>query len=456
MIKRFAAILSIGVLLWTLCGGAFADSGGLFEYRTLEDGSVMITGYKGSDADLVFPETLDGKPVSALGRSFDIKTVSVKNIRSITVPNTMTTIEPGAFQFAEFLTEFRIAEDHPVLAFEDGVLYNRKDGILLLYLKSNTAEHFDVPDGIREIGELAFFRSRLVSVHIPGSVERIGKESFYQCTALTDAALSEGLKSIETDAFTNCDRLNRIVIPASVTEIGESVFTDSRLREFAVAEGNPVFTVSGGALINTRDGVLIAYPTNAEAESCVIPEGVTRIGSFAFYRAHHLKQVTFPDGLLEIGRGAFLSCDHLTAIDLPDSVVRLEDSAVGGNSDAETLHLPAGLTEIVDNFDDLAVTWLEIPESVTRIEGSFISLRNLTGVTIPGSVQTIGARSFTFCKNLACIVLPAGVTEIRSRFTGCAGTLVIRVEPGSAAEQYCRENGLNWEAVSDAPEDQAP
>ena len=452
MIRRFAVILSAAVLLCTLCGGASAGSDRLFAYRTLEDGSVTITGYKGSDTDLVLPETLDGHPVSGLSDSFDINTVSVKNIRSLTVPDTLTVIEPGALQFAEYLTEIRIAEDHPVLAFEDGVLYNRKDGILLLYLRSNTAEHFDVPEGIREIENLAFFRARLVSVRIPGSVERIGRESFYQCTALTDVALSEGLKTIETDAFTNCDRLNRIVIPASVTGIGESVFTDSRLQEFEVAQDNPVFAVSGGALINVRDGVLIAYPTQAAAESCVIPEGVTRIGSFAFYRAHHLKQIVFPDGLLEIGRGAFLSCDHLTAIDLPDSVIRLEDSAFGGNSDAEVLHLPAGLTEIVNNFDNMAVAELEIPEGVTRIEGSFISLRNLTAVTIPGSVKTIGVRSFTFCKKLARITIPAGVTEIRSRFTGCAGTLVIRTEPGSAAERYCRDYGLNCETVSDASE----
>ena len=450
MSSRFcqALILFLAALL-ALSGAASADSCGLFDYRVLDDGSAVITGYRGSGESLAFPESVDGYPVSALGQGFSIRSAGVKNLRSVTIPNTMTTIEPGAFQFAEYLTEIAIAGDHPVLAFSDGVLYDREEQRILLYLQSNTAEHFDVPDGIRRIENKAFFRAKLVSVRIPGSVEEIGCESFYQCTRLREAALSEGLKTIETDAFTNCDKLRTILIPASVTGIGESVFTDTHLQEIRVEPGNPVFVISDGALINIRDGVLIAYPQHAEAESCVIPEGVTRIGSFAFYRQHSLKQVTFPDGLLEIGRGAFLQCNHLKAIDLPDSVIRLETNAFGSNSDTETLRLSSGLTEIVDNFSDLAVTQLDIPETVTLIEGSFVSLRNLTEVVLPGSVRTVSRGSFTFCSRLERITVPAGVTAIGSTFTGCAGTFTLRVEPGSYAEQYCRENGLDYEATGE-------
>ena len=205
--------------------------------------------------------------------------------------------------------------------------------------------------------------------------------------------------------------------------------------------------VSCGALINIRDGVLIAFPKNADTEACIIPDCVKRIGDLAFYRAHNLKRVTFLDGLLEIGHGAFLSCDHLTAIDLPDSVYKVEDSAFGGNSDVEYLHISAGLTEIVDNFDGLGISELEIPESVKRTERSFSTLMNLTEVVIPGSVNTISRNSSSFYKNLASITIPAGVTDIGSSFAGCAGTLVIRVEPGSFAEQYCRDHQLNYEYI---------
>ena len=447
--KRGMILFTALCLVLLLCAGASAESGGLFEYTVLEDGSAMITGYKGSDTDLVFPETVDGRTVSGLSRSFNAHTAAVKDIRSITVPDTMTVIEPGALQFAGYLTEIRISSDHPVLSFSDGVLYNKQDHSLLLYLQSNTAEHFDVPEGTREIGDNAICRARLVSVSLPGSVERIGRECFYQCTQLSDVSLQEGLKTIDTDAFTNCDKLRRIRIPASVADIAEGAFIDAHLKEFEVDPGNPVFTVSDGALINTRDGILVAFPHFSEAESCIVPEGVTRIGCFAFYRCHNLKQITFPEGLLEIGRGAFLSCNHLAVIDLPDSVVRLEDNAFGGNSDTVSLHLPAGLTEIRNNFDDMAVAELEIPETVTVIERSFTSLPNLTEASVPDSVKVIGSNSFAFCKKLAAVTIPAGTEEIRSNFAGCAGTLVIRVENGSFAEQYCREHQLNYELISE-------
>ena len=140
-------------------------------------------------------------------------------------------------------------------------------------------------------------------------------------------------------------------------------------------------------------------------------------------------------------------CNHIPVIDLPDSVTVLEELALGINSDTETLHLPEGLTEIVNNFDDLRVTELKIPDTVTTIDKSFTSLPELTEVVIPDGVTAIGARSFSFCRKLASITIPASVTEIRSTFTGCAKTLVIRVEPGSYAEQYCREHGLRCEYI---------
>ena len=437
------------VVLFVLSGADAAGSGSGYEYRIREDGSAVITGYRGSDADLVFPESIDGHTVSGLSGSFCIWTVSVKNIRTISIPKTMTAIQPGALQFASYLTEIRIPADHPCLLFSDGVLYDTEKKSLLLYLQSSTAEHLDVPDGIREIEDRAFFRSNLVSVSLPGSVERIGRESFYQCTALRDVELSEGLKTIEADAFTNCDKLREIEIPASVTDIAEAVFTDAHLKEIRVAPGNEVFTVSDGALINTRDGVLIAFPHFSEAESCVIPQEVTRIGRLAFYRCHNLKRVTFPEGLREIGHSAFLLCNHLAEINIPDSVMKVEDLAFGTNSDTERLRLPAGLTEIVNNFDDLAITELTIPDTVTKIEKSFTSLPKLTEAVIPGSVTVIGDRCFAYCRNLARITIPASVTEIRSMFTGCAETLVIRVEPDSYAEAFCREHRLTYEYISD-------
>ena len=445
----FHVLLLLAALI-VLCSTGLAEDGNdLFEYKLLDNDTVMITGYKGSETNLVFPDAIDGHPVTGVSRSFGYNTPSVKNLRIIEIPDTITAIEPGAFFFAEYLTEFHISENHPTMAFSDGVLYNTEKQSIMLFLQSNTAEHFNVPDGIREIEDKAFIRARLVSVSLPASMERIGCESFDQCSFLTDVSLAEGLQSIGADAFDNCDRLKQITIPASVTDIEEAAFTDNRLREIRVAEGNPVFTVSEGALVNTRDGVLIAWPAKSEAESCVVPQGVTRIGRFAFYRSHYLKQITLPDGLLEIGHGAFVSCDHLTAVDLPDSVILLESSAFEGNSDVKRLHISSGLKEIINNFDGIGISELEIPETVVSIENSFKSLKNLQEVIIPGNVERLTGNAFAFCKKLTNITLPAGITDIGCTFIGCDKNLIIRVEPDSVSEQYCRDHQLNYQYISE-------
>lgn len=448
MKKRRACICALLLACCLLAGCVSAAAESLLEYRLLEDGSAVITGYKGSDTDLEFPAEIDGHPVTVLGRNFGFNTPGLSNLKRIVIPETMTAVEPGALQFARGLEEIATG-GNPVLDFSDGVLYDTDRQTVVLYLQTNPAEDYEIPEGIRGIEDMAFFRAKVQSVSFPGSMEFIGCDCFNECSWLSEVNLNEGLKTIGTDAFTNCDRLKVITIPASVTDIGEGAFTDNRLTEVRVAPGSADFLVADGMLINIRDGVVIVYPAKAEADTCFIPGGVTRIGAFAFYRCHNLKRIVFPEGLREIGRKAFVSCNHLTEINLPDSVVLLEGSAFEGNSDAVRLHIPAGLTEITDNFADLAVPELEIPEGVTRIEGSFRSLPALTEVVIPEGVETIGSGSFTFCGKLAAITIPASVTEIGTGFTGCAETLVIRVKAGSYAEQYCAERQLKCEPVSE-------
>ena len=176
----YRGLIALLAVMMILSGFSFAAADSMFDYMLLNDGSVMITAYKGSESSLVIPEKIEGHTVSGLGRSFSTDTYSVSSIRSITIPNTMTKIEPGALSLAGNLTDIYITDDHPVMSFENGALYNRNEKRLLLYLQSSKADHFDIPDGIQYIEERAFYRSNLISVRIPGTVEHIGRECFDQ------------------------------------------------------------------------------------------------------------------------------------------------------------------------------------------------------------------------------------------------------------------------------------
>jgi len=459
MKKHLTCFLVLLILILMICVFAAAEISGGFEYRILDDGSIKLRSYEGTETNLVIPETLDGYTVSTLDKYFSLSKPA-KELISITIPDTLTTIEPDAFSFTPKLKNIIISKNHPTLAFIDGVLYNKEHKSILRYLQSNTAQHFDVPDGIKLIEEGAFFRSQLISVNIPGSVEQINSEGFNQCHSLKELNMAEGLRIIESAVIFNCRSLETVTFPASVTDIGEYNCTDN-LREIRVSPANPVIKVIDGALINQRDGLLIAFPDQNGAETYTVPEGIIRIGNRAFDENKHIVKINFPESLTSIGENAFLSCSNLTEIIMPDSITELGMSAFDCCTNVSHLHISAGLTEINDNFRMLGITELVIPETTTSIEGSFNRL-HITDVVIPSNVTYIGANSFGYCHNLASITIPASVTKIDKidyMFLDNSEDLIFKVWPGSYAEQYCKENQLKYEYIdgnTTTPEEDDP
>ena len=141
-------------------------------------------------------------------------------------------------------------------------------------------------------------------------------------------------------------------------------------------------------------------------------DGVTSIGSFAFFNCVLLNSVTIPSSVNSIGSYAFSHCTGLTSITIPDSVREIGSSAF----------LISGLTSIT------------IPEGVTSIEDStFSGCNDLTSITIPSSVTSIGNCAFLGCTKLTSIKIPERVTSIGEKaFSGCTGLTSITI-PSSVA-----------------------
>lgn len=459
---RTKCILGLILLLTFLLmsAAAFAiDTYGDFKYQLLEDGTAKIIGYNGTDPDLVFPDEIEGHPVSTLARSFSLE-CSFKDYESLKIPNSMTA-EPGALQFFGKLTEIKLAPDHPTMVFRDGILYNTQNQSILRCLPAWAIEHFDVPDGIRIIEKEAFDSCRsLVSISIPGSVECICEDAFTY-TELSEVELHEGLRKIERSAFFSCP-LKRIVIPASVTEINESAFYIlPELEEIQLAPGNPVYDIVDGGLINTQTHVLLAYPLMRDADTYVIPSYVTRIGESVFSGSEILQHIIMPEGLLEIGNWAIEECSVLTEINIPDTVVNLGIASMNDCESVTSLHISTGAKKIINHFNNLAITKVDIPDNITEIRSSFSRMKELTEIEFPSSITKIGAYTLNQCEKLTMVTIPASVTEIsplKQTFYGFMNQTPysFRVERGSYAEQYCIENQISYEyytAKTDASSD---
>ena len=160
-----------------------------------------------------------------------------------------------------------------------------------------------------------------------------------------------------------------------------------------------------------------------------IPESVTSIGSYAFYKCGALETVTFAENsqLTAIGDDAFRSCDRLTTIAIPASVTTIGNNAFMRDEALETVTFAENsqLTAIGDAAFSLCyrLTTIAIPASVTTIgPRAFIDCNALDTVTFAENSQltTIGSGVFEACDRLTTIAIPASVTTIGpSAFIQC-------------------------------------
>jgi hypothetical protein len=163
--------------------------------------------------------------------------------------------------------------------------------------------------------------------------------------------------------------LTNVTIGNGVTEIDSYAFQGcTSLTSISVSEGNSVY--------DSRDNcnAIIKTATNALVFGCsatIIPDSVTYIGDFAFYKCTSLTSIAIPDSVTSIGDSAFSGCTSLTSITIPNSVTRLSFRAFWGCTSLTNVTIGNGVTEIEwATFQDCtSLTSITIPNSVTSIVG---------------------------------------------------------------------------------------
>ena len=306
-------------------------------------------------------------------------------------------------------------------AFVDGrgVKYS-KDGRKLLRALEKLSGSYSIKEGTRIICNGAFWGCRSLSeIVIPSSVTSIGDSAFSLCSSLSEIVIPFSVTSIGDWAFSLCSSLSEIVIPSSVTSIGDSAFSwcDS-LSEIVIPSS--VTSIGKGAF----------YGCSSLSE-IVIPSSVTSMGDRAFYGCSSLSEIVIPSCVTSIGDRAFDTCSSLLEIVIPPSVTSIGDYAFLGCRSLSEIVIPSSVTSIGDS----AFSWCDslseivIPSSVTSIgKGAFYNCRFLSEIVIPSSVTSIGDWTFSGCESLSEIVIPSSVTSIGNRaFCGCSSLKYISI-----------------------------
>ncbi len=296
---------------------------------------------------------------------------------------------------------------------------------------------------------------------------------------ITGVTVGGGAICIGDYAFTGLSSLTSVAIGNRVGVISKLAFDSCvALEAITVVDSNLYFTSIDGNLY-TRDGkTLVKYACGKNEAHFEVPQGVTRIESYAFVGNTNLISVTISDSVTAIGEHAFSYCYKLVEVcnlsslnivsgssgygnvgyyakniytssseeskllATDDGFVFYDDGEVryllGYTGDKTEITLPDGCNGNKYTIYEYAfygctsLTSVIIPDSVTSIGGNaFYGCTSLTSVTIGNSVTSIGKSAFRSCTSLTSVIIPDSVTSIGGNaFYGCTSLTSVTIGNG--------------------------
>ena len=414
-----------------------------FEFVLNEDGeSYSVSRFsKVFNIDCVIHPTYKGKPVTGiLEFSFDM----VESLRSIHIPSSITYIDENAFSGCRNLMKITIDPNNPRYDSRNDCNAIIDSTTETLFIGCNNTT---IPEGVRYIADKAFeFSPFLKEINIPASMEHIEPGAFYYVESLTKITVDENNNIY--DSRDNCNAIiesetNKLVlgcknsfIPEGVSKIGKYAFTFCK-----------------------------------EIKEINIPDSVIEICEYAFEGCGNLEKVTFGNNIKIIGVGAFSLCESLQNISLPDSLLEIHFDAFSGCKSIKKVSLGKNIKSIEDyTFASCeSLESIEMTDSVTSIEGGAFSgcslLKNvrlsenltkignnafngctiLETIDIPSKVSYIGDYAFGGCSSLKKIVIPEGITAINQGVFYMCNSLINIVLPSTITHIHNEAFAYCWE-----------
>jgi len=405
-------------------------------------------------------------PVTVIGVAAFL---NCSNITSVTLPNSLTSIEGSAFLNCAGLTSITIPNN--VTSIGDSA-FGGCSGLTSV----------TIPDSVTSIGDFAFRNcTSLTSITVPDSMTQIRDGVFKNCTNLASITIPDSVFLIGDHAFSSCDSLTSIIIPDSVTLIGDHAFSScDSLTSIIIPDGVTRINVS------TFNGC-------GSLTSITIPEGVTRIRAGAFNGCRSITSITIPSTVNQIDFSAFANLDSATALiflgteapnlkTLPDGEQFINGVLISAFGSVENPDNPSIIVQVPDGVDSAGIPIYESyiskakgGDGVSKYGGlevqvqaslnSLTFLLNSTGtgyimhrcdpiavgsITIPSTfnglpVTELSNIAFYLCTNITSVTIPDSVTEIRDgAFYQASGLTSVNIPDGVT---YIRDFTF-WECSS--------
>jgi uncharacterized repeat protein (TIGR02543 family) len=445
----------------------FSDSGNLKEVGNYSFAACS------SLQNIAFPEGLE-----TIG-SYTF--LSSSALEQITLPDSLKEIGVYSFLYTKIYNDARAADEQYVYAdnwlvtlvvprssniteisetsFKDGVV-GIANGV---FSYCTSLERLVLPASVRIIGAYAFYGCDALWTFqtVDGNnLQTIGESAFRECTTLRIIKFSDGLKSIEKNAFFNCTVLDNnsldggSLVPDSVTHIGVQAFYGTKLWDAAddygvIYAGNWVVGYSG------MEDAVSSGSSSSNQSTVTLNSDVIGIADYAFYLDTDLHQL---DGVVRaqyIGEGAFYGCSNLATINLNSDLRAIEDytfydclalfsvnvrskvtyigrSAFYNCTQLSELDISGTRVQTIgdfafyNNINLLSVDFSDYLTSIGRY--SFFNCSSLTELSLPDTLVSVGDRAFYMCTELSSLSLGNGVQTIGDHaFANCEGLTKITI-----------------------------
>lgn len=163
---------------------------------------------------------------------------------TIKIPHTITLIGKNVFLNTSSLKKIIVDENNPKYCSIDGILYNKKQDLLIYCPDGYEKKSFAVPDKVRTIKENAFRNNKNIKeIFMNDNVEKIEAFAFDNCWSLEKIKLSNNINTFNRRVFADCHKLEEINIPQKISKIAAyAFFANEKLKSFIL---NPSVSLLG-------------------------------------------------------------------------------------------------------------------------------------------------------------------------------------------------------------------
>jgi len=342
------------------------------------------------------------------------------------LPASLRALGGHPFENCTSLEAINVDSKNPEFESIEGVLFQKyKDSLHPLYLieyPPGKKGEYTIPSEAKGIDTWAFLRAEyLESVIIPQmpsgdfGFEGIHQEAFYHNKNLKSVkylGTKDPRKGASFPIFKDCPKVTKVCVPDNYQDekfclIDASSECKSNSGKCGDTvqwslDENGVLTATGTGTMDTCD---ISDEQKAEVKSVKIDNGITKIDEWALSR-YPMTTVSIPNSVQEIGDNAFYECKKLNSVTVPASCSKVGDFAFLGCEElASASFLSTSMTTISREvfYHCHKLNSFVIPTSVTTIEQNAFRGCDLSTITIPASVTSVGGFAFEFNENLETV-----------------------------------------------------